>query len=302
MENSKNFDVIIVGGSYAGLSAAMSLGRALRKVLIIDSGQPCNQQTPHSHNFITHDGETPAHISALAKEQVAFYNTVTFYKGLAVSAGKTEQGFNLTSQNGDTFTAKKLVFATGLKDIMPNLPGFAECWGISILHCPYCHGYEVRNVKTGLLGNGDMGFELAKLISNWTKEIILFTNGESTLTAEQTTKLEEHNISIIQTEIKEFQHDQGKIRNVILKDQTEILVNAIYARPVFVQHCTIPEDLGCEITEQGFLKVDGFQRTTVAGVYACGDNSTFGRAVSLAVASGTATGAFVNKDLIEEEF
>ncbi|PSR55370.1 pyridine nucleotide-disulfide oxidoreductase [Adhaeribacter arboris] len=302
MVNSKTFDVIIVGGSYAGLSAAMSLGRALRQVLIIDSGQPCNRQTPHSHNFITHDGETPAQISALAREQVARYSTVTFYNGLAISAVKTEKRFSLTTQSGNTFSSKKLVFATGLKDIMPDLPGFAECWGISILHCPYCHGYEVKNLKTGLLGNGDTGFELVKLISNWTKDIVLFTNGKSTLTIEQTAKLEKRNIPIIQTEIQSFQHDQGKIRSVVLKDQTEILVNAMYARPVFVQHCPIPVELGCEVTEPGFLKVDGFQRTTVAGVYACGDNSIFGRAVSLAVASGTATGAFVNKDLMEEEF
>ncbi|MDQ4138930.1 MAG: NAD(P)/FAD-dependent oxidoreductase [Bacteroidota bacterium] len=302
MANSKNFDVIIVGGSYAGLSAAMSLGRALRNVLIIDSGKPCNQQTPHSHNFITHDGKTPAQISALAREQVARYETISFYQGLAVSGVKTDEGFEITTESKEVFTARKLVFATGLKDIMPDLPGFAECWGISILHCPYCHGYEVKNLKTGLIGNGDAGFELVKLISNWTKDLKLFTNGKSTLRAEQTTKLEKYNIPIIETEIQSFQHEQGKIRCVVLKDQSEVPLNAIYARPPFVQHCTIPLELGCEVTESNLLKVDGFQRTTVAGVYACGDNSMFGRAVSSAVASGTMVGAFVNKDLIEEEF
>ena len=192
MENKNRFDVIIVGGSYSGLAAAMALGRALRKVLIIDNGKPCNKQTPHSHNFITQDGKTPKEISALAKEQVLKYKTVEFYNGIATKGIKTANGFEITAQNGDVFTAKKLLFATGIKDIMPNIDGFSECWGISILHCPYCHGYEVRNEKTAIFGNGDYGFEFSKLIHNWTKELALYTNGKSTLTEEQTQKLKSH--------------------------------------------------------------------------------------------------------------
>src|SRR5690606_24367400 len=149
MTDIKDFEVIIIGGSYAGLSAAMALGRALRHVLIIDGGQPCNKQTPHSHNFITQDGKTPKEISSLAKQQVEEYETIKFYKGLAANATKTDKGFKITTDTNDTFTAKKLIFATGLKDIMPGIIGFAECWGISVNHCPYCHGYEYRNKNTG---------------------------------------------------------------------------------------------------------------------------------------------------------
>src|SRR5687767_8830866 len=159
MTDKKNFDVIIIGGSYAGLSAAMALGRALRNVLIIDSGKPCNRQTPHSHNFITQDGNSPKQIASVAKEQVAKYNTVEFLDGLATTATKTEKGFEVSTQSGQQFFTKKIILATGLKDNMPAIPGFAECWGITVIHCPYCHGYEVRNVKTGVLGNGDFGVE-----------------------------------------------------------------------------------------------------------------------------------------------
>src|SRR5687767_10565291 len=137
MTDKKNFDVIIIGGSYAGLSAAMALGRALRNVLIIDSGKPCNRQTPHSHNFITQDGKTPAEIATLAKQQVEKYDTVTFFSGLATDGAKTENGFQIQTGSGETFRAKKLIFATGVKDVMPTIEGYAECWGISVLHCPY---------------------------------------------------------------------------------------------------------------------------------------------------------------------
>lgn len=129
MTNYKNFDVIIIGGSYSGLSAGMALGRALRNVLIIDNGKPCNKQTPHSHNFITQDGKTPKEISELAKQQVEKYKNVKFHNGLVVSCIKTETGFKITTIDNHEFSTKKLIFATGVKDLMPDIKGFAECWG-----------------------------------------------------------------------------------------------------------------------------------------------------------------------------
>lgn len=302
MTTNKTYDVIIIGGSYAGLSAAMSLGRSLRRVLVIDSGKPCNRQTPHSHNFLTHDGQEPGKISAIAKQQVSEYDAVEFYDGLANTAVKTENGFDVQTQSGEEFAARKLIFATGLKDIMPDIKGFAECWGISILHCPYCHGYEVKNQKTGIIANGDVAFHYAQLISNWTKELLLFTNEKSNLTDEQTATIRRHNIQIVEKKIVRFEHSDGNIRSVIFKDGTQIAVNAIYSRPDFVQHCAIPEKLGCEMTEQGHIKTDMLQRTTVEGVYAAGDNATMLRAVSVAVSNGTIAGASVNHDLINEEF
>lgn len=174
--------------------------------------------------------------------------------------------------------------------------------GISILHCPYCHGYEVRNEKTALFGNGDIGFHFAQLISNWTKELVLFTNGKSTLTEEQTAKIKKHNIEIIETEIESLEHNDGKVKNVVLKDNSKISVNAVYARPQFVQHSDIPATLGCELTEQGLIKADMFQKTSVANIYACGDNSNMARALAASVATGTSAGAFLNNELIAEEF
>lgn len=302
IKDQKHFEVIIIGGSYSGLSAAMSLGRSLRQVLIIDSGLPCNRQTPYSHNFITHDGEVPAVISAKAKIQVDFYDTVQFYNGLAISAIKTESGFEVNTESGLSFTAKKILFATGVRDLIPNIPGFAACWGISVLHCPYCHGYEVKAEKTAVIGNGEMGFEFVKMISNWTKELKLVTNGKSTLTPEQTQMLQKHKIEIIEDEIDSFLHENGKIQNIIFKNKSKIEVKAIYARLPFEQHCPLPEALGCELTETGLIKVDMMKKTNIDGIYASGDSCIQARSVAMAVSSGSFAGASINKTLIDEEF
>ncbi|RED24843.1 thioredoxin reductase [Flavobacterium cutihirudinis] len=298
----KDFDVIIIGGSYSGLSASMSLGRSLRQVLVIDSGLPCNRQTPHSHNFITQDGEKPVVISAKAKLQVELYKTVQFYNGLAIRMQKIENGFEVSTESGEVFTSRKILFASGVKDLLPEIKGFAECWGISVLHCPYCHGYEVKNEKTAIIANGEMAFEYSKLISNWTKDLRLCTNGKSALTLEQTQILKEKGISIFEEEIDSFEHKDGYISNIVFKNQEKVEVKAIYARPPFEQHCSLPADLGCDINEQGLVKVDAMQKTNIPGIYASGDCTTQMRSVAIAVSTGSFAGAVINKDLIDEDF
>jgi thioredoxin reductase len=280
----------------------MALGRALRNVLIIDNGKPCNRQTPYSHNFLTQDGKTPKEISILSKQQVLAYNTITFFDGFATRGLKTDRGFEIQTESDDKFTAAKLVFATGIKDVMPGIAGFSECWGVSVLHCPYCHGYEVKNEITGILGNGEYGFEFSKLISNWTKDLTLFTNGASTLTDEQKTELEKHSIKIVEKEIKELEHINGNLKNIIFKDGLKANIKAIYTRLPFKQNCTVAEQLGCQSTEDGYIKIDAFQKTTAKDVFACGDNATRMRTVANAVAMGTLTGMTVNKELIDERF
>ncbi len=302
MTDNRNFDVIIVGGSYAGLSAAMALGRSLRNVLIIDSGLPCNRQTPHSHNFITQDGEKPGVIAEKAKREVLKYDTVKFVTDLAVNGTKTDKGFEISTQSGKLFSAKKLIFATGLKDKMLKIDGFSECWGISVLHCPYCHGYEVKNQKTGIFANGYGAFHLARLISNWTKDLTIFTNGKSELTQEQTDEIKRHNISIVEKEITSLKHENGEVEEIIFSDNSTFQLKAIYSRPPFEQHCKIPELLGCELTEQGLIKVDAFQKTTVDNIFACGDSTNPLRAVSYAVSTGNNTGVFFSVELKPYQF
>ena len=296
------YDVIIVGGSYSGLSAGLALGRSLKRTLIIDGGLPCNRQTPHSHNFLTQDGKTPAEISMLARQQVEKYDTVKRVNGIAVNGVRTKTGFELQTAAGETLRTKKLIFATGIRDLLPAIEGYSECWGISVLHCPYCHGYEVKNESTGILGNGDYGAEFSGLISNWTKDLTLFTNGKSALTPEQTAKLEKRHIKLVESDIEKLVHVRGYLREIVFKDGSSTPVRALYAHPAFEQNCTIPQTLGCELTDDGYLKVDAFQKTTVHGVYACGDNTTRLRTVANSVAMGAAAGMMVNKEMVMEEF
>ncbi len=302
MTENKNFEVIIIGGSYAGLSAAMALGRSLRNVLIIDSGQPCNRQTPHSHNFITQDGEKPSVILENAKAQVLKYKTVKILNGLAVSAKKTSNGFSITTNSKEEFTAKKLILATGIKDIIPNIKGFSESWGISIVHCPYCHGYELRNKKTAILANGERAFHLASLVNNLTANLTILTSGKAEFKDEQIAKLRKHNIKIVETEIAEIEHKKGQIKNVIFNNGSNMALEALYTSLPFTQNSDIPLSLGCEMTDLGYIKVDLFQKTSIQNLYACGDNSSMMRSLATAVYTGTSTGAMVNSELCNDKF
>lgn len=302
MKDNKEFDVIIIGGSYAGLSAAMALGRSMRNVLIIDSGKPCNRYTPHSHNFITHDGSVPGEIVAKAKEQVLKYDTVKFYQGMAVSGKKTENGFEIAIDSGEKFSSKKLVFATGVKDIFPDIKGFQDCWGKTVIHCPYCHGYEFKGAKTAIIANGERAFHMATLINNLTNKLTIITQGKPDFKEEQLIKLQKNKIQIIEKEVAEIQHQNGEIKNLIFKDGTKEDFDAAYAAIPFEQHSDIPKSLGCEITEMGHIKVDLFQKTTIPGIYACGDNSSPMRSVANAVATGNLTGAMVNNEITVEQF
>lgn len=294
-------DVIIIGGSYAGLSAAMSLGRSLRNVLVIDGGKSCNRQTPHSHNFITHDGRAPGEISRLAREQVLKYNTVKFIEGTVIKTSEITGGFEIITENNEKFYAKKLILASGVKDIMPDIEGFSECWGISVIHCPYCHGYEVKNKTTGILSNGDPAFEFSKIVFNLTKDLTLFTHGASTLTQEQSDRFSRNNIRITEDEIEKIIHEKGQIQKLIFKNGKEVPLDALYAKIPFEQNINT-EDLGLELTEHGFIKIDHFHKTSIDGVFACGDNVTLMRSVANAVSQGNVTGALVNRELCEEDF
>jgi thioredoxin reductase len=302
MTRSTEFDVIIIGGSYSGLASGMALGRALRKVLIVDDGKPCNRQTPYSHNFITQDGVPPSAIAQLARMQVDKYETVHFFNGIAVEAHKTIERFEVRVATGEVFSAKKLIFATGIKDHFPSVEGFDECWGISVLHCPYCHGYEVRSKQTGVIGNGDAGFDFVKLISNWTNDLTLFTNGKSVLTDEQVQRLNSRHIHIVEKEILKLRHTNGYVNNIIFKDGSVSSAEVLYAPVPFEQTCRIPQELGCELTEEGYIKVDQFQQTNVEGVFACGDNASRMRTVANAVGTGTTAGMAASKKLVLEEF
>lgn len=296
------YEVIIVGGSFAGLSAAMALGRSLRKVLVIDCGTPCNKQAPFSHNFITHDGVNPALLLQKAKEEVLAYPSVTWLHDKVIDGSSSESAFTLHTEHSGSYMATKLLFATGIRDIMPDIEGFDQCWGISAIHCPYCHGYEVKGQAIGILGNGDTGFQFAKFLHHWSQNICVLCDGPSAFSIEQKQLLEKYNINIIEKELGAVVHENGQMRQLRFHDQSLLDLDAIFTRPAFEQHSKIPHALGCALTDNGLIKVDQHQRTSVPGIFAAGDNSHFFRALSVATAAGTIAGASINWELINSSF
>lgn len=297
MSNNK-YEVIIIGGSYAGLSAAMTLGRSIRKTLVIDSGRPCNRYTPHAHNFITQDGAVPSKIAALAAEQVRNYSTVSFVEDQATNVSGEDGNFQVTTLAKKEYRAAKIIFATGIKDILPNIPGFEASWGKTVIHCPYCHGYEVKGKKTGIWINDESALDFAQLILNWTDDLTVFTNGAPTFEVAALTSL---GVEVVSKPIASIQHQQGKIDYLTFEDKSTHPLTALYHRAKYEQHCKIPEKLGCDHTESGHIAVNDLGQTSVAGVYAVGDATTFFRSISIAVAAGTKAGAILNHELINAE-
>lgn len=302
MKDKNIFDVIIIGGSYAGLSAAMSLGRARKKTLIIDNGQPCNKKTPYSHNFLSRDGVSPAVISGIALEQVLQYPTVSLVSGTAVKGKQTDNFFIIQTSNGQSFSAAKLIFATGIRDLLPRIDGIEECWGISVIHCPFCHGYEVKDEKTGLLANGERAYDMAKMITNWTDNLTVYTNGPALLDSKQRITLKNRNVNIDERKIEKLTHVNGQLQNIIFTNSTMATLKALYVKVDFEQHCELPEQFGCELTDAGYLHIDETFQTTVKGVYAVGDNTGSMRTVAHAAGMGNAVGLIISKDLIFENF
>lgn len=294
------FDVIIIGGSIAGISAALTLGRALRQVLVVDSGTPCNRQTPKSHNFLSRDGIPPLELIATSREQLARYENVTWLEGIANAAAGSDGEFEVTV--GDRrFQSSKILLATGLRDLFPDIDGFKNCWGISVLHCPYCHGYEVRQETTAVLANGEAAYHLGTLIHHWTRKLVVLTNGVSELRLEEAQKLETLGIEINEKNIVKLVHNNGLLGKVQFEDGAVLPMKVIYASIPFEQQSDLGEKLLCKISSHKHIEVDDQQRTSIPGVFAAGDCTQEQRAVSVAAASGTIAGFTINLELLLNE-
>ena len=298
----KDFDTIIIGGSYSGLSAAIALARFSRKVLVIDNDRPCNRTATQSNNFFTHDGDSPEVILAKAKKVLLHYPTVQTKTDTVVLAEKNGKGFNVQTLHGDSYFARKLIFATGVRDIFPDIKGFRECWGISVIHCPYCHGYELRGQKTAVLVNGAKGFQIAVLAHNITGQISIITKGVPEFSEDQRIRFESNGIAVTQKQVLRIAHQNGHVHALVFADGTAEDFTAVYAVPDLEQSCDIPRQMGCALTEADYILVDKARRTSVPGIFACGDCTTPMRSIAYAVSAGSMAGAAVNFELAEELF
>ncbi len=295
----KLYDVLIIGGSYAGLQAAMTLGRCMRNVLIMDSEEPCNRFAPQAHNLITYDDTEPDKIRRWAREQVLLYPTVTIQKGRVTGVKKDSDIFIATDDQGNNYISKKVLLATGLKDVFPDVEEFETCWGRSVVHCPYCHGYEVRGKELGLMANASATKNFLPLVFNWSEKLTLFLNNDEELPGDTKEFLQEHKIKVTNATIKKLQHEDGYIHTVTTEDGNEHHLDALFVSLPCVQQTDIIEQLGIKLDDSGFIDVNIVGCTNVPSVFAAGDCTTPMRAISIAIAAGYKAGIGINNELIK---
>ncbi|WMD21832.1 NAD(P)/FAD-dependent oxidoreductase [Achromobacter seleniivolatilans] len=294
------YDVIIVGGSFAGLSAAMQLARARRRIVLIDSGLPRNRYALHSHGFLGQDGKPPAEIVQQARAQLAQYPTVKFLDGVAASARHHAGLLHVEMANGQGVEGKRLILATGLRDQLPPLPGLQERWGVTVLHCPYCHGYEMAGRPLGVLAAHPMSAHQAMLLPDW-GPTTYFTQGEFEPDAEQAALLNKRGVRIERTPVVELMGAAPAIDAVKLADGRRMAVNALFVASKTHMSSPLAQQLGCAFTDgpQGpLIRMDEFRQTTVAGVYAAGDAAIPMSNATLASASGVMAGVCVHRSLV----
>lgn len=293
MQMEKKFDVIIVGGSYAGLSAALCMSRMRRQVLLIDSGNPSNKSAYSARNFLTHDGDDPENIRSLGRSELKKYPNCLQVTATAAELQGQNETFWLKTLEMGSFFGKKILFCTGVSDIMPGIAGFADCWGKSIFHCPYCHAYELPDLPIAVIASGDHARHLTSTLRPLFSHITLLTNGE---------EMQQHPVfvdRVIHNKIAGIQHQEGKMLSISFSGRDSLYFPHAFAKVLLKQQCDIPEKSGC--TFRGHLiEIDTCQRTSIEGVFSAGDNCHLPRSISLAVAAGTRAAFQLNHELCEQ--
>ncbi|MFI8711913.1 NAD(P)/FAD-dependent oxidoreductase [Brevibacillus brevis] len=293
-------DVGIIGGGPAGMSAALALGRARKRVVVIDEGRPRNRVTRESHGFLTRDGITPSEFRRIAREQINAYPSVHFVEDTAATITGHDGNFLITTAQGTTYQSKKLLFAVGMKDLPLPVNGLAEVYGKSAFVCPYCDGWELRDQPLVLIANGEKALHLAKVLSGWTNHYTLCTNGADEFTEEQRLELLQHRVPVFDSPIERIVSVGGMVQRVELTDGNSISCNGIFFAPKLVAGSDLPQALGCQVTEAGTVIVDSFGKTSVPGVYSAGDAATTQYQVITAAALGSAAGMSINNELLVE--
>jgi thioredoxin reductase len=298
------YDVVVVGGGAAGLSGAVALARSCRSVLVIDAGDPRNAPAGHVHNFLTRDGTPPAEIYAAGRDEVTRYG------------GRVETGrVTALSRDGERFgvqigrravTARRLLIATGLRDELPDVPGLAARWGIDVLHCPYCHGWEVRDKRVGILATGPAGLHQALLFRQLSPYVTLLQHTGPAPTGEQRTQLEARGITVIDGQVDQVEADGSGLTGIRLAGGRRVPLDAVIVAPRMVARAELLAPLGLKPTEVWLgeyaigthIEADPSGATAVPGVWVAGNLADIQAQVITAAAAGLAAGAAINLDLV----
>ncbi|PSJ40353.1 NAD(P)/FAD-dependent oxidoreductase [Allosphingosinicella deserti] len=295
----KDYDVVVIGGSFAGQSAAMQLARARQDVLLVDAGLPRNRFAEESHGFLGQDGRAPSAIIRTARCQLDAYPTATIKHGLVHSVEQEAEHFLVSLDTDDAVRARRMVLATGVSDELPQIPGLAERWGATVLHCPYCHGYEVRDQRLGVIANHPLAAHQASLIPDW-GPTILFTQGRFEPDEAQMALLGKRGVDIERTPVVELVGEGPGLSGVRLADERFVELGAIFTNPHTRISSPIAERMGCAL-EDGptgkFIRVDEWGLTSLDGVYAAGDAAMPMHNATLASASGVRAGVAAHRSL-----
>jgi thioredoxin reductase len=299
--HSYAFDVIVVGGGPAGLSAALALGRARRRVLLAADGPTRNAPALAAHNVLTRDGTPPAEFVRIGRSQLAPYDVVVRTEWVA-DAERRDGGFAVTFAGGDRFEGRGIVLATGVHDVLPDVPGFAEFWGTGIFHCPYCHGWEVAGQPLAIYARGETALHLAKLIRGWTDDLTLFTDGPSELSASDQHKIKRNGIVVREERVERLIGSASRLDSVLLAGGEVVPRTGLFVKPEQELRSDLYHRLGCSLSGDGRIEADAVGRTSIPGLFVAGDISAGPQSVVSAIASGALAGSKLNLDLLDQEF
>ena len=293
-------DVVIVGGSFAGLTAAMHLVRARRRVTILDTNLPRNRFAAGAHNVLGFDGAPPAEIRAKGLANVLAYPTARHVVAEAVGIGGVADDFVIRTADAGLFPARRLILSYGVADQFPAIPGFAECWGRTVIHCPYCHGYEVAAQPLGLLYSSPAALHMTTLLRDWTDDLTLFSNGLD-LPEGEAERIAASGVRVAEGRMVEILHQSGQIRAVRLADGREIPLGGLFAHPQIKPSARLHEDIGLETMDTPlgpYLKVDERFQTSVRGIFAAGDLAGPRHSINGAIQGGSLAGVGAHASLL----
>ena len=301
-ENTGELDVLVVGGGAAGLSAGVALARARRRVLVVDRGNPRNAPAGHIHNYLGNEGVPPLELLRRGRAELGSYGGSVRDAGVVDVRG-ARGDFTATLDDGSTVHARRLVVTTGLVDRLPDIEGVAERWGTDVLHCPYCHGWEVRDRVIGVLAGSFMPTHQAQLFRQFSEQVTVFRQGQP-LTEEERAGLEARGIRIVEEKLVSLEVGEDRLTGAVLADGSVVPIEVLVVPTRMEARGSLAARLGAEVTEMPFgtqLQVDPTGATTVPGVFAAGNVADPSAQVGGAAAQGVRVGAVVNMDLVNEE-
>lgn len=295
------YDVVIVGGGPAGLSAALVLGRCRRRVLVCDNGHPRNEASQAMHGFLTRDGVPPLEFLRLGRAELAPYETVEIRDVTVIDAQCVESRFVTTLETGEQVASRKLLIATGVRDKLPPLEGIDELYGRSVFHCPYCDGWEIRDAPIAIYGRGERGYGLALELTAWSRDLALVTDGPGDLDEKQRDRLQKIGIAVREEKVQRLEGTDGILKRIVFADGASLDRRAMFFTTGQHQQSALAVKLGCEFNDKGTVRTGKYESTHLMGLFVCGDASRAVQWVIVAASEGAEAAFAINTDLIKED-